>query len=271
MSYVILECGSVARGDTNIHSDRDLVCIWSGILPNYSHIEKTHGETMFYSIDNITRMRKKGSLFLTHLDIDSKYLDGNIKLLNVFKGYRPQKKHIRNTQLDTITFIKKIHWYPDSLVGEFWLCDVLYVALRNFIYCKNALSNCYLFGYEDAIKNFSLTSVEYSTMLLLREAKYLFRSGRLEKLDSFDINNIEKVCHSILGQPINFFKGGSTCWDEEWKNNYWSGRFIERAILNNEFDDDTFLEKIKRYNYNKYSLRTEITEIVNNKTLVFNE
>lgn len=90
MSYLIIECGSSARGDTNPSSDIDRVCIWE-TPPNFSSIEKEFGPVMFYSLETIKKMRAKGSLFLTHLDIDSIYISGNKHLMRFYKGYRPSK------------------------------------------------------------------------------------------------------------------------------------------------------------------------------------
>lgn len=262
MSYLILECGSVARGDTNMRSDRDLVCIWSDSPPNYLAIEEAYGDTMFYSLESIKKMREKGSLFLTHLDIDSKYLAGDINIFSFLKGYRPLKKQINNSCFDTLNFIKNINWYPDSLIGRLWLCDVLYVSLRNFIFCKNALKNHYSFGYEDAMRNFTLAENNILTMLLIREGKYSYRCKDTRQKEKINIRDIEEACQVILGQPVKFLAGGTTNWTEIYKKDYWSERLIERAIINKEYDDTAFLNKIKLHNYNKNSIKSDLAKII---------
>lgn len=262
MSYLIVECGSVARGDTNIHSDRDLVCIWSGNPPDYSFLKEAHGEIMFYSLDTIKNMRKKGSLFLTHLDIDSKYLDGDEKMFSSFRGYRPKKEKIEESLINTANLIKEISWYPNTLVGKLWLYDILYVSLRNFVYCKNALNDIYLFGYEDAINELHITQNDINKMLLLREGKYSYRRKDIKNIEDICINDVEGVCRAILGKTVRFLSGGNTNWEKMHKKDYWTERFIERAILNGEYNDTSFLDKIKLHNYNKNYIKSDMTQII---------
>ncbi|MBU9841911.1 hypothetical protein J1780_18350 [Rahnella aceris] len=266
MSYLILECGSAARGDTNTNSDRDLVCIWSGNPPNYSAFKEAYGEVMFYSLHSIKKMSAKGSLFLTHLDIDSKYIDGDKKLFNLFTGYRPLKEHVRGSLLNTVNFIKEICWYPDILIGKLWLCDVLYVSLRNCIYCKNALNNHYLFGYENAIEKLQLTQNNFSRMLLLREGKYSYRCGDVKEKANLSINDIEEVCREILGESVKFITGGVTNWESLQRKDYWDERLIERAILNGEYNDVAFLDEIKLHNYNKHLIKSHVAKIIELKS-----
>lgn len=266
MSYLILECGSAARGDTNIHSDRDLVCIWSGSPPDYSILKEVHGEIMYYSLDTIKKMSKKGSLFLTHLDIDSKYLDGDQKIFSSFRGYRPKKEKIEESLINTSNVIKEIVWYPDTLVGKLWLYDVLYVSLRNFIYCKNALSDIYSFGYEDAIEKLHITQNDSDKMLLLREGKYSYRRNDIKNIENISIKDIENVCQAILGKTVKFLNGGNTNWKQMYRKDYWAERFIERAILNGEYNDSSFLDKIRFHNYNKYCIKSDVARIIDFKT-----
>lgn len=261
MSHVIIECGSAARGDTNRNSDLDLVCIWSGKPPNYLTVGEKHEDIMFYSVETIKRMREKGSLFLTHLDVDSIYIEGDKDLLKLFKGYRPPKRLLEKLFQDTRNFILEIKWHPHDLLGLLWLCDVLYVSLRNCIYCKNAFSDRYVFGYTDALKELGLSSSETSIMLDLREGKYIYRRGSFEEIN-FNIRNIEYTCETILNCPVSFVVGGTTDWSRNWRMDYWDERLIERAILNKEHNDDEFLKKIRRHNYNKFSLRSDMKRIV---------
>ncbi|RUS02565.1 hypothetical protein [Pectobacterium polaris] len=266
MSYVILECGSVARGDANHNSDRDIVCIWHGEKPPYESINKNYGETSFYSLNCIKSMKDKGSLFLTHLDVDSKCLDGNSKIANVFSGYRPSKNLIEMTLKDTINFINEIAWFPNSLHGYYWLCDVLYVSLRNCIFCINALNKRFLFGFEDAMQDLPLNSSEIITMLHLREAKYAYRLGKVNDAISFNIKKIEEVSSKIVGSNVKFNSGGSTHWNKNWRMDYWGERLIERSIINNEYDDSHFLLKLEDHRYHRNTLKKIMKKIIKSKT-----
>ena len=265
MSYLIIECGSSARGDTNPSSDIDRVCIWEA-TPNFSSIEKEFGPVMFYSLETIKKMRAKGSLFLTHLDIDSIYISGNKDLMRFYKGYRPSKIQVRKLLDDTINFIASIKWYPNTPLGKLWLCDVLYVSIRSCIYCKNALNERYAFGYDSALKELDLNKDTYATMLKIREGKYAYRKKVIQNNIWTDIKYIENACRDILKHPIEFKNGGVTNWQGTWRKDYWGERLIERAIINNEHADDLFMQRITQHNYNKFKLKCSISEIINMHT-----
>ncbi|WP_231421178.1 nucleotidyltransferase domain-containing protein [Pseudomonas sp. Leaf59] len=267
MSFVIIQCGSSARGDANINSDIDLVCIWSETPPNYDAISSEYDDVVFYSQETIRRMKEKGSLFLTHLDVDGVFLAGNKNLLNEFKDFRPLKSQITKQHNETRRLIARLQWYPDSIIGQLWLCDVIYVALRTCVYCKNALSGHYAFGYLDALAKFGLSEENIRTMLIIRQGKYLYRKNRTtasctSELSCFDGKLVELACRAITECTVRFVAGGSTKWEKIKRNDYWSERLIERAILNGEYHDDEFMKKMTRHNYHKVSLKTDASKIL---------
>jgi hypothetical protein len=210
-------------------------------------------------------MKKKGSLFLTHLDVDAVYIEGDKDLIKEFKGYRPRKSLIRKTLQETENFIKSIGWYPNSDIGRLWLCDVLYVSLRNCIYCKNALSGFYEFGYENALDLLSLPVKTRAAMLCLREGKYLYRKSVLDRSINIPSELFAECGGAILNQSVKFTAGGRTTWNSKWRRDYWGERLIERAILNGEYYDANFLEKIKNHNYNKIKLKRDVSNIIKDK------
>lgn len=265
MSFSIIRCGSTARGDANSNSDVDIICIWSGKSPDFNRLIHQHGELTFYSVETIRRMREKGSLFLTHLDVDGVFVDGDKSLLEEFRGFRPSARQVRSLYKDTARIVSSLEWFPDNASGELWLCDVLYVALRTCLYCKNAAAGIYTFGYLDALKACKLTTNQIATMLLLREGKYRYRNstGNLDttKFD-FDSGKAKQACLAVLSKAIEVTRGGETDWANLSPSDYWSERMVERAILNNEYQDDEFMMKIKRHNYNKRSLKSDISKII---------
>ncbi|MHA6235947.1 nucleotidyltransferase domain-containing protein [Pseudomonas fluorescens group sp. PF-69] len=268
MSLVIIQCGSSARGDANINSDIDLVCIWSGPKPDYKKISAMHGGVTFYSLETIRRMKQKGSLFITHLDIDGICLTGDALLLNEIKGFRPSQHQINLQYQSARKFILNLEWYPDSYIGQLWVCDALYVSLRTCIYCINALNDQYAFGYLDALSKFGLSDNDIYTMLCIREGKYLYRRSKptiltSKKIPDLDILAINKACKKILKLPIKLVAGGLTNWKLIEGIDYWTERLIERAILNNEHSDEEFMKKMKNHNYNKSSIKKNIINIIN--------
>ncbi len=262
MSIVLLQCGSTARGDSNERSDVDFVCIWDKKSPDFQEIRAAYPGAMFYSISTLSKMKEKGSLFLTHLDIDSVYVQGDVDLQLIFKGYRPAKTSIQKSLDETIQAISEIEWYPNYQIGTLWLCDVLYVALRNCIYCINAIREIYDFGYESALNKLAISSHQKKILLMLREGKYSYRARASLSGSELTPQDFSDICAAIIGRPVNFVHGGITNWKKNWRWDYWGERFVERAILNGEEDDCGFLEKLKQHNYSKSSLKHLIKEIV---------
>lgn len=265
MAYVIIKCGSTARGDSNKDSDVDLVCLWSESSPDFSGLKKRHGDLTFYSLETVARMRAKGSLFLTHLDIDGIIVDGDETLAESYKGFRPSAKQMEVLHKNTESIITKLKWFPDNAIGELWLYDVLYVALRNYIYCKNASSGIYRFGYVDALTEYGLNSEQTAIMLSLREGKYRYRASTTDATSEnkkIDIKLAHDACLTVFSKKIDVVRGGKTNWAQLYKMDYWSERMIERAILNKEHNDEEFMSKIKQHNYNKTSLKADIYRII---------
>lgn len=265
MSFAIIQCGSTARGDANANSDVDIICIWSGKSPDFSRLTHEYGELTFYSVETIQRMRAKGSLFLTHLDVDGVFIDGDQSLLEEFRGFRPSARQVNSLYKDTARVVTCLEWFPDNTPGELWLCDVLYVALRTCLYCKNAAAGIYTFGYLDALKACSLTSNQIAVMLLLREGKYRYRNSTDSLAATkfyFDSSEAKQACYAVLSKDVNVVRGGETDWTKLSRRDYWSERLVERAILNKEHRDEEFMLKIKHHNYNKRSLKSDISKIV---------
>jgi len=262
VSFVLIECGSSARGDFNPESDRDIVCIWKESKPDFESLKKSFGDIAFYSEKTISKMKNKGSLFIAHLGVDGKHLLGDRTLLSIFKDFEPNTKATQKNIMETESFIKSIEWFPYTDRGALWLLDVLYVALRNYIFCKNSLDEIYIFGYEKALKAFGLAQIDIELMLKLRDGKYAYRKGTTLKNLTATRDIAELACKKILKSQVRFREGGSTKWDTLNKSSYWTERLIERAILNNEHADSEFIDILKSHQYNKQLLKSKTLKIV---------
>lgn len=272
MPFVIIQCGSAARGDVNVNSDIDLVCIWSGFAPDFKKISEEYGEVMFYSQETIKRMKNKGSLFVTHLDVDGIFMAGDSALMSEVKGFRPSRRQVEMQYNYAKNFVLSLNWYPSKIIGKLWLCDVLYVSLRTCLYCKNALGGSYIFGYLDALAKCGLSEDCTRVMLGLREGKYRYRKNEVltPKKNSpyeFDVRDIESACQSILEVSVRFVVGGRTEWEKIQNIDYWAERLIERAIINGEHCDEEFMRKMRNHNYHKSSLKKDIAKIIEDHAL----
>ncbi|MCJ8315260.1 MAG: hypothetical protein MJK11_20095 [Pseudomonadales bacterium] len=264
MSYLILQCGSVARGDSNSQSDIDFICIHEGSGIPICGLKKKYEDITFYSVETLLRMKCKGALFITHLDLDGQILDGDVQLRSVVSGFRPAKFHLQESIKASSRFLENLYWYPDSDFGKLWLFDVLYVFLRNIIYCHNALNHDYKFGFVDAIRAFGLNQEQEAILLQVREGKYLFRHdlGQQEPIHPpyVEMNNLERLVGLICGLPVILKNGGVTEWNGVWRQGYCGERMFERAIINREVPDNGFRELLKNHNYNRRSFTSEIKQ-----------
>ncbi|MAY43498.1 MULTISPECIES: hypothetical protein [unclassified Neptuniibacter] len=255
MSYLVLKCGSAARGDTNTFSDQDYVCIYhADALP--LHLKSKYEDLSFFSTSNIESMKANGSLFIAHLDIEAQIIEGNEELLTLIKGFRPEPLLIQSSRNPTVNFIRSISWYPKTSDGVLWLMDVLYVAFRNILYCENALNGIYSFGFEDAMSSYGLSCADSETFRQIRMGKYAYRSENVKNLGFVGPRKeeIASLSEALSGKKLDLIEGGETNWWSEWCYDYWDERLIERATVNKEIYAPEFMEMLKNHNYSRRSL-----------------
>ena len=263
MAYLIIKFGSAARGDTNKNSDEDYTCIYNKKHPIDKLIKKYENIT-FISLDEISFMKKAGSLFITHLDTDGQKIEGDDHIFNDIKGFKPNKNCLLKSIKESSEFISKIEWFPSSPRGNLWLLDVLYVSFRNILYCKNASNYIYEFSLDSAMCCFGLTKEEKDTMMYIRDGKYAYRANNIKsfKISENNISNISSLAKTITESLVRLNESGITKWDKQWKYDYWDERLIERAIINKEIEDNGFHKKLMNHNYNKRSLPKDVRKYV---------
>ncbi|WP_156968230.1 hypothetical protein [Desulfobacter vibrioformis] len=260
----MIKFGSAARGDKNICSDQDFIGIHSEGYKKFQYLKNKFPNISFLSESTVKRMKNKGALFLTHLDLEGIPIEGDKDMLTLIKGYKPASFALKNSLSSTKHFFNEIQWFPNSTIGTLWLLDVLFVAIRNYIYCHNATQNIYKFSYTEALYSFGVNEQIMADFLKIRDGKYIFRSQQKEpsKLLQVDLQNIENACRFIFGDSMKFKCGGKTNWEKRWKFDYWDERFIERAILNGESKNKVFCSLLKNHNYNRKLFKKAMKKIV---------
>lgn len=257
----MLKCGSAARGDVNKLSDVDFVCLYEdGGIP-FKLLARSYPGVSFYSRSSVEKMKSQGALFLTHIDVDGCPVEGERRILEWVKGFRPPRVKVLQAAFQTRKFIGDIGWLPNSMEGRLWFCDILFVALRNFIYCTNASNGVYRFGLESAASAFGLPDRYVKLLFEVRQGKYRYRlSSNTETPEvSSNIHLLAtELAERITGQAINISLGGKTDWNTSWRLDYWGERLIERAIINNEIDDNGYRAMLAEHNYNRRVLANEV-------------
>lgn len=265
MNYLVLKCGSAARGDDNELSDVDFVCLYEdGDIP-FQLLAGSYPGVSFYSRSSVERMKSEGALFLTHLDIDGYPVEGEQRILEWIKGFRPPRASALRAASETKKFIGEIDWLPNSMEGRLWLCDTVFVALRNFLYSINASNGLYHFGLKNAASSFGLSDRYVKMLFEVRQGKYRYRlSPNAEEPDVSENIHVlaAELAERVTGQAIHISLGGETDWNSDWRSDYWGERLIERAIINNEIADDGFRAMLGERNYNRRGLAKEVVDRV---------
>jgi|TARA_R110000851_G_scaffold90656_1_gene198025 hypothetical protein len=261
MNFIVLKCGSVARGDANELSDIDFVCLHENRDVPFQLLSRTYPGISFYSRSSIERMRSRGALFLTHIDVDGCPVEGDQRILDWVKGFRPPRESVLQAAFETKRIIGEIGWLPNSMEGRLWLCDILFVALRNFLYCTNASNNIYRFGLESAISAFHLPDHYAKIFLELRQGKYRYRLCPNAEAPGVKANIhllAAELAEQVTGQAMPILLGGETDWSADWRMDYWGERFLERAIINDEIADDGYRAMLGEHNYHRRVLVNEV-------------
>ena len=264
MAYVVLKCGSAARGDVNKYSDEDFVCIHDEQRVPVERLKSQYPNISLLSLESVHHMKKVGSLFLTHLDIDGRIVEGKPSLAVPIAGFRPNARGLEMSFNSSSNFIAGIEWFPSSHEGNLWLLDVLYVSFRNILYCVNALHSSYQFGLMSAMESYGLNDQEMETMLLIRHGKYAFRSmsGSFRDVDAVDIKWLTSLATRLTKIWVGLRKDGTTNWERNWKYDYWDERLIESAIINYEIQDNGFRVQLRDHNYNRRILPEAVRRYV---------
>lgn len=261
MNFLILKCGSAARGDDNELSDIDFVCLHEdGDIP-FKLLARSYPGVSFYSRSSVERMKSQGALFLTHIDVDGCPVEGERRILDWIKGFRPPRASALKAASETKKFIGEIGWLPNSMEGRLWLCDTLFVALRNFLYCMNASNGAYHFGLKSAVSAFGLPDRYVKILFEVRQGKYRYRSSSNAEVPDVkgDLHLLAaKLAEKVTGQAMHISLGGETDWNADWRIDYWGERLIERAIINNEIADDGYRAMLGERNYNRRVLANEV-------------
>lgn len=263
MDYLVLKFGSSARGDTNPLSDEDFACIHEENFNEFEIIKSKYPNITFYSRNDINSMREKGSLFLTHLDRDGLIIEGNNQISLIYREFTPNEQYLIKNIQESKDFLRKIKWIPNSQKGLLWFNDVLYVLLRNIIYCSNAINKEYEFNYLKAAKNYNRSLKFLRVIEKIRNGKYIYRSDII-KNDKYQFANtleIEEILENYFDIEINIIRGGTTNFNEI-ETNYIGERMLERAIINNDIEyNKNFLNFLKKHKYNKLNIRKELIRI----------
>lgn len=148
--------GSVNRGDHDDYSDVDLLIVY----PNdrlYDHSKYEQYSTnpkysiSYYNSEKLQWLSSKGSLFIKHLKVSGEIvIDDNDVLSKILDSFQ-QKTNYDAELASAYRFKDLLSVMPRYRLVNGWVCDVLYIAIRNALVYMSANTETFEFGYKTLI------------------------------------------------------------------------------------------------------------------------
>lgn len=202
--------GSVNRGDSDEHSDIDLLIATPNdkdfdhsVYDNFANDEKY--SISYYNYPKLEFISDSGNLFIQHLKQHGKILhDDNNKLSNILHRYSPLNSYQKELTR-ALKFKLIFQKMPKTEISNGWVCDLLYIAVRNVLVLKSAEEKEYMFGYKSLLKRYQqeylLTNQDIFNLNNLRITKQKYRNNlHFIKTDSKSLNAIFASSEKILGK-----------------------------------------------------------------------
>lgn len=254
MAHSILKYGSYIRGNSDKYSDKDILIVadkFEELNDLNSYYSNKGWSTSLYTYEKLEYLAKNGYLFVKHLINEGEIIeDENDILYNILQKFEERLDY--NYEINKSSeFINYINIIPNTIESYFWLCDNIYVALRNSLIYKSALKNEFLFSYVDLIKSLlndkEITESEYDTLLQLRVVKSCYRNNYKDIYPSLDYTNKVIRLANKIGLNLDVkFSNNINCLKlvdyDKIDSSYKKLRFIE-LILKNESIEDAYLTK----------------------------
>lgn len=244
-SYSIAYFGSSLRSDFDQYSDKDVLFVaedW-GTLKKLELLYKNRGWSIStYTYSKLEYLSKQGSLFVKHLQMDSKILiDQQNRLKNILQTYHPNDNYEEEIQ-NSIKYFNILKYVPNTAHGFAWFCDCFYVGFRNYLIFKAANSHAYEFSYLTLLKTLeNITKDEYKTLKELRVIKRNYRIDIFDEFPSYEyFSKLLKLIykldlfHDVKLVPANSYSETiiSFCTNEKY-NSYQRLRLVEGIYVAN--------------------------------------
>lgn len=236
--------GSTARGDSDAHSDCDIVLVddcvtrlfaTSGALQNRGY------SCAAYTWSSLERMSAHGSLFVQHLKTEAVVLHDERERLGAFlQVYSPLSDYSRdiNSTRDLMAITETI---ADCRQSVGWACDVLAVGVRNIGILTLANEGRYAFSFDSVLCGLrdigALTSADVVILRKLRAFKSHYRARRYGLLPTLqEFQSILRIVTRRFGvdlavrvYPIEMFSLGMIDRADKHRSKYCRLRLAEGA------------------------------------------
>ncbi len=197
-NYSVAIFGSSLRADFDKYSDRDLLVVAKDFKTLEELKKKYSNEDWsisYYTYSKLKYLSENGSLFIKHLQKESKIIiDEKDRLITILNQFNPKSNYKKDIQ-DCENYFDIIKTVPKTNLGYAWFCDSLYVGLRNYLIFKYAENNTFEFSFIKLLYGLKEQGkIHQSDIEILRELRVVKRNYREEILDELpSLDFIKKV------------------------------------------------------------------------------
>lgn len=234
--FSITHFGSTCRNNNDSYSDNDLLIICEQKCKKY-YYEKYNCRgysVSIFSERQLYNMKRKGSLFLQHLKLESQIL---IDVNGSFKKFLDSCELIMPTD-DEISNCKKtiegLNQWSNDAKSIAWKADFLYTSSRDFLIKLLARDGVFAFGLESIIEKYSehyfIDPSFFDSLRLLRKIKSAYRSNsELPECSKIilSINDWFNVLERKMSFSFNPRNNADYSLLKEFSSNYERLRYLE--------------------------------------------
>ena len=177
--------GSMARGDGDAYSDRDLLVVADSqatLKAKKATYEAVGWSCTAYSWDRLQNAADQGSLFVQHLKQEARIiLDSSEKLRELLTLFSAKKSYTTEFDSSFSLLGNLVQFLPNCRAGPMWTLDILSVGFRSLAVTKLANDGIYAFSNGEIIHGLIrkgiITKSEGTRLDHLRRFKSMYRRG----------------------------------------------------------------------------------------------
>ncbi|MFZ2854003.1 MAG: nucleotidyltransferase domain-containing protein [Rhodocyclaceae bacterium] len=177
--------GSVARGDNDTLSDRDLLVIsqWHAPEQSVELLRQCGYSPAAYTWRSLESLSRHKSLFLLHLKLEGKIVKDENARLEAFLSSVEASRDYSTVRGQSVALAALTSGVPDTYQLKLWAADVLAVAVRNYLVAFAAERGMFIFAYNSLIEfadnHFKFSVGAKQSLLDLRKWKANYRDKGL--------------------------------------------------------------------------------------------
>jgi len=249
MMEILVKYGSVARGDSDLFSDSDLLVVGKPT----QEIIKSNCDYIRYTKNRLKKLKTVNSLFLVHLREEGVILKDHgywmENFLNSIPNYSANEIEINKAKgcLSIITSI-----VPLSSGVQCWF-DIVFVFLRDLLIKLNSVNKIYTFSSLHLLENLNIKNADkiQKVIKISREIKSNYRNGINQTvfINPIETSKILRDSFGLKHHSVNLHKTINKI------DPYLSLRLVEYGLCTGSLEllDSNVLKYIKnphRYSWN---------------------